>query len=62
MTHLEALARAETLWSGVWEVEHLPDHPGEWLVSTVERVHLLGADGEPSCHARCIEHAKEVAA
>jgi hypothetical protein len=62
MTKLEALARAETLWDGVWDVEPLPGHPGEWLVNTVARVHLIGADGNPTCHERCIKHAQEVAA
>jgi hypothetical protein len=64
MTALEAFARACELWPdhGPLTVEPLPGCPGEWLVESAGRPHLMDADGNPTCHRDCILRAREVAA
>jgi hypothetical protein len=63
MTQLEAFARASQLWAdhGALTVEPLPGYPGEWLVESAGRPHLLDKDGKPTCHRSCIVREAQLA-
>ena len=61
MTEPEAFARAEALWGdGGVIVTPCPGFPGEWLVETAGRPHLMDAAGAPTCHHSCIVRAEEM--
>ncbi len=63
MTQAEALTRAAQLWPdhGALTVDPLPGFPGEWLVESDGRPHLLDARGHAACHRSCIAREAQLA-
>ena len=61
MTQAEAIHLAEELWgAGNVAVEPCPGFPGEWLIETSDRPHIMDAQGHPTCHRSCIIRAEEI--